>query len=89
MRSRSDGWVDGEVELGPVDPGAGPPVHRNPKAGTTKYPFGDMQVNQLLYLRRDRGTVKDALFRYGKTHKGERFACWRGADGRTVVKRVK
>ena len=88
-RGKSRGWDEAEVQLGPVDVKASPPVYRNPLAGTTKYPFHLMELNQLLYVSRPKNTVKDAVKRYVKLHRGLRFSVWKGSDGRTVVKRIK
>lgn len=86
MRS---GWSEGDVEIGAVDPKAGPPVYQNPNKGQTKYPFAELVVHQVMYVRKPKGTVRDAAKRYMRLHKGVRLSIWRGADGRTVVKRVK
>jgi len=89
VRAKSGEWEEGDVELGPVDPRACPPPRGWSQAGKTKYPFAEMEVHQLMFVRREKSVVRGAARRYSELHKGVKFSVWKGTDGRTVVKRVR
>lgn len=67
------------------------PKKRNPNKGTTRYPFNQLELGQVMYVARTVGAVRDAVRRWEANNKDSKrkFEVWRGADKRAVVKRVK
>ena len=69
-----------------------PPRPAPPNKGTTKYPFEELQVGQVLYIERSHSAVREALRRFLATHQAMRFEVWRGRAPRgescVVIKRT-
>lgn len=81
-------WLPGECEI--IGEAPEPPDHRSLRRGTTKYPFAELKVGEVMRVKRTIGSVREAIRRHVQNLPTAKvFKARRIAGGYVTVRRTK